>query len=46
MGLLDEFFLFARAISKEEVKEIMNDDFLAVKSLDKSITIGSLIRDC
>ena len=43
MGLLDEFFLFARAISKEEVKEIMNDDFLAVKSLDKlSVTWGEI----
>ena len=43
MGLLDEFFLFARAISKEEVKEIMNDDFLSVKSIDKlSVTWGEI----
>ena len=43
IGLLDEFFLFARAISKEEVQEIMNDDFLAVKSIDKlSVTWGEI----
>jgi len=43
IGLLDEFFLFARAISKEEVQEIMNDDFLSVKSIDKlSVTWGEI----
>ena len=44
MGLLDEFFLFARAISKEEVKEIMDGDFVTpVKSLDKlSVTWGKI----
>ena len=43
IGLLDEFFLFARAISKKEVKEIMNDDFLAVESLDKlSVAWGEI----
>ena len=34
IGLL-EFFLFARAISEKEVKEIMSDDFLAVEPFDE-----------
>ncbi len=44
MGLLDEFFLFARAISEKEVKEIMDGDFVTpVKSLDKlSVTWGEI----
>ena len=44
MGLLDEFFLFARSITEKEIKEIMEGDFLAVaKAIDKlSVTWGEI----
>ena len=44
IGLLDEFFLFARAISEKEVNTIMDGDFVTpVKSLDKlSVTWGKI----
>ena len=34
-GLLDEFFLFGKAVTPQEIKEIMDGDFLAVKPLGK-----------
>ena len=44
IGLLDEFFLFARAINEKEVNTIMAGDFAtSVKSLDKlSVTWGKI----
>ncbi len=42
-GLMDEFYIFARALSEDEIKEVMDGEFLSVEPADKlAITWGSL----
>ncbi len=42
-GLMDEFYIFARALSEDEIKEVMDGEFLSVEPTDKlTTTWGSL----
>ena len=42
-GLMDEFYMFARALSEDEIKEVMDGEFLSVEPTDKlATTWGSL----
>ena len=42
-GLLDEYYLFGRALSAAEIKQLMDGEFLAVEPEDKlTITWGSI----
>ncbi len=42
-GLMDEFYMFARALSEDEIKEVMDGEFLSVEPTDKlTTTWGSL----
>ncbi|MDD9972655.1 MAG: hypothetical protein OXU27_01550 [Candidatus Poribacteria bacterium] len=42
-GLMDEFYMFARALSEDEIKEVMDGEFLSVEPADKlTTTWGSL----
>ena len=42
-GLMDEFYMFARALSEDEIKEVMDGEFLSVKPAGKlATTWGSL----
>ena len=37
-GLMDEFYIFARALSEDEIKEVMDGEFLSVEPADKLAT--------
>ena len=37
-GLMDEFYIFNRALSEAEIKEVMDGEFLAVQPQDKLTT--------
>ena len=42
-GLMDEFYIFSRALSEDEIKEVMDGEFLSVEPADKlATTWGSL----
>ena len=42
-GLMDEFYMFARALSEDEIKEVMDGEFLSVQPAGKlATTWGSL----
>lgn len=42
-GLMDEFYMFSRALSEDEIKEVMDGEFLSVEPADKlTTTWGSL----
>ena len=42
-GLMDEFYIFGRALSEAEIKEVMDGEFLSVEPADKlTTTWGSL----
>lgn len=44
-GLMDEFFLFGRAITADEIKEIINGDFLSVEPQDKLTTTWGTVKN-
>ena len=37
-GLMDEFYMFSRALSEDEIKEVMDGEFLSVEPADKLAT--------
>ena len=37
-GLMDEFYIFSRALSEDEIKEVMDGEFLSVEPADKLTT--------
>ena len=37
-GLMDEFYIFGRALSEDEIKEVMDGEFLSVEPADKLAT--------
>ena len=40
---MDEFYIFSRALSEDEIKEVMDGEFLSVEPADKlATTWGSL----
>jgi len=43
-GLMDEYYLFARALSADEVKQLMDGEFLAVEPEDKLATTWGNIK--
>ena len=43
-GSIDEAAVWRRALSEDEIKEIMNEDFLAVSPLDKAATTWGSIK--
>ena len=44
VGLLDEYYIFARALSGAEIKEVMDGDFLSVEPEDKLATTWGDIK--
>ncbi len=43
-GLLDEFYIFGRALSADEIKQVMDGGFLAVEPTDKLATTWGSIK--
>ena len=43
-GLLDEYYLFGRALSADEIKQVMDGEFLAVEPEDKLATTWGSIK--
>ena len=43
-GLMDEFYIFGRALSEDEIKEVMDGEFLSVEPADKLATTWGSIK--
>ena len=43
-GLMDEFYIFARALSEDEIKEVMDGELLSVEPADKLATTWGSIK--
>ena len=43
-GLMDEFYMFARALSEDEIKEVMEREFLSVQPADKLATTWDSLK--
>lgn len=43
-GLLDEFYMFSRALDGDEIQTVMNDEFLAVDAVGKAATTWARVK--
>jgi hypothetical protein len=43
-GLMDEFYMFGRALSEAEIKEVMDGEFLSVEPAGKLTTTWGSIK--
>ncbi len=44
IGMMDEYYIFSRALSEEEINKVMNGDFLSVEPTDKLATTWGDIK--